>query len=72
MWCNRLKEDVNDNAHPGRPSMSTTNESIEAVKKMILDNRRIIIKEVADDVGISFGSYSAILTDILGMIMIYL
>ena len=32
---------------------------------MILDNRRIIIKEVPDDVGISFGSCQAIVTNIL-------
>ena len=44
---NRFKE-----GRPERPSTSTTDENIEAVKKMILDNRRIIIREVADDVGI--------------------
>ena len=47
--------------------MSTTVESIEAVKKMILDFRRIIIREFADDVGISFSSCQAIFTDVLGM-----
>ena len=46
---------------------STTDENIEAVKKMILDNRRIDIREVADDVGISFGSCQAIFTSVLGM-----
>ena len=45
-------EDVNDDTRPGRPSTLT---NIEAVKKMILNNRRITIREVADDVGISFG-----------------
>ena len=34
---------------------------------MILDNRRITIREVADDVGITFGSCQAIFTDVLGM-----
>ena len=34
---------------------------------MILDNRRIAIREVADDIGIFFGSCHAILTDVLGM-----
>ena len=34
---------------------------------MILDNHRITIREVADDVGISFGSCLAIFTDVLGM-----
>ena len=59
LWYNQFKEgreDVNDDAHPGRPSTSITDENIEAVKKMILDNRRITIRKVADEVGISFGS----------------
>ena len=53
LWYNRFKEgreDVNDDASPGRPSTLTTDENIEAVKKMILDNRWITIREVADDV----------------------
>ena len=35
---------------------------------MILDNRRIAIKEIADDVGILIGSCQAIFTDVLGMV----
>ncbi|XP_018339114.1 PREDICTED: uncharacterized protein LOC108746691 [Trachymyrmex septentrionalis] len=34
---------------------------------MILENHRITIREVADDVGISFGSCQAIFSDVLGM-----
>ena len=34
---------------------------------MILNNRRITIREVADNVGISFGSCQAIFTDVLGL-----
>ena len=34
---------------------------------MILDNRRIIIREAADNVAISFGLCQAIFTDVLGM-----
>ena len=41
------RKDVNDNACPGRPSTSTTDENGEAVQKMIFDNRRITIREVA-------------------------
>ena len=70
LWYNRFKEGrehVNDDARPGRPSMSTTDENTEAVKKMILDNRRITIREVADDIGISFGSCQAIFTSVLDM-----
>ena len=40
---NRFKEgqeDVNDNARPNRPSTSTTDENIEAVKKWITIRER--------------------------------
>ena len=70
MWYNWFKEgreDVNDDSRPGRPSMSTTDENIEAVKKMILDNCRITTMEVANGIGISFGSCQTIFTDILVM-----
>ena len=70
LWYNRFKEGrevVNVETPPGLPSTSTTDENIEAVKKMILDNRRSTIREVADDVGVSFGSSQAIFTDVLGM-----
>ena len=69
-WHNRFKvgrEDVNDDARPGRPSTSTTDENIEAVKKMILDNCRISTMKVANGIGISFGSCETIFTNILGM-----
>ena len=42
LWYNRFKEgreEVNDDSSPGRSSTSTTDENIEAVKEMILDNR---------------------------------
>ena len=34
---------------------------------MILDYYRLIVREVADDVGISFGTCQAIFTGVLGM-----
>ena len=44
--------DVNNDAYPGLPSMSTTYENIKAVKKTILDNRRITIRGISYDVDI--------------------
>ena len=70
LWYNQFKKhregrkDVHNDARSGHPSMSTTDKDIEAMKKMILDNRRITIKEVA---GISFGSCQIIFTDVLGI-----
>ena len=69
LWRNRFKEDrvdVKDDNRTGRPSTSITHENIEAVKKMILVNHRITIREFGDDIGISFGSCQAIITDALG------
>ena len=70
LWYNQFKEgqeDINDFARSDRPSTSTSDKNIEAIKKIIFDNRRIIIREVADDVRISFGSCQAIFTDVLGI-----
>ena len=54
LWYNRFKEgreDVNNDARSTRTSKN--DETIEAMQKMILDNRRITVKQ-DDDVGISF------------------
>ena len=70
MWYNRFKqgrENVNDDARSKPASTSTTDENIDAVKEMFLDNRRITIREIAGDVGISFGTCQAIFMDVLGM-----
>ncbi|XP_037909777.1 protein GVQW3-like [Hermetia illucens] len=60
------REDVNDELRSGRPT-STTDDNVEAVKKIVLENRRITIREVAKDVGISVGSRHIIFSDISGM-----
>ena len=50
VWCKQFKEgrdDVNDDGPSGRMNTSTTDENIEAVEKIIMKIRRIIIREVA-------------------------
>ena len=37
--------ELNDDARFERPSTSTTNENTEAVKKIVMENRRITIRE---------------------------
>lgn len=54
-WYKRFqdgRENVEDDERPGRPSTLTTDEN---VKEMVMNDRRITIREVADDVGISVG-----------------
>ncbi|XP_014476037.1 PREDICTED: putative uncharacterized protein FLJ37770, partial [Dinoponera quadriceps] len=50
-----------------RPSTSTTDENIDEVKKIVLANRRITVREVAEDLNISIGSCHSIFTNDLGM-----
>ena len=67
-WFKEGREDVNDDARSGHLSMSTTEDNnIQSVKKIILNNRRIAIKEVVYNVNISFDSCQAIFTDVLCM-----
>ncbi|UYV61783.1 hypothetical protein LAZ67_1006524 [Cordylochernes scorpioides] len=58
---------VNDEERAGRPSTSTTDENINEVEKMILANRRITVREVAEDLNISIGSCHSIFINDLGM-----
>ena len=52
---------------PGRRSTSTTDGNLEKVKEMDMNDRRITIREVANDVGISIGSCHEIFSNVLGM-----
>ncbi|UYV84442.1 hypothetical protein LAZ67_X002183 [Cordylochernes scorpioides] len=61
------REDVNDKERAGRPSTTTTDEKINEVEKMILANRRITVREVAEDLNISIGSCHSIFINDLGM-----
>ncbi|UYV80593.1 hypothetical protein LAZ67_19000888 [Cordylochernes scorpioides] len=68
-WYKMFSEgrDVNDEERAGRPSTSTTDEKINEVEKMILANRRITVREVAEDLNISIGSCHSIFINDLGM-----
>ena len=69
-WYKRFqngREDVEDDERSGRPSTSTTDENVEKVKGMVMNNHRITIREAADDVGISIGSCHEIFSNVLGM-----
>ena len=66
-WYKRFqngREDVEDDERPGRPSTSTTDENVEKVKEMVMNDRQITIREVADVVGISNGSYHEIFSNV--------
>jgi transposase len=58
-WYKRFqdgREDVEDDERSGRPRTSIIDENVKNVDKTIMNDRRITIREVADEAGKSIGS----------------
>jgi transposase len=69
-WWKRFKEgrtSVDDDPRSGRPSMSKTDDNVAKVREFIRSNRRLTVREVAEEVGISKTVCHEILTENLGM-----
>ena len=69
-WYSRFKSgrrSFEDDPHLGRPATSHTEETMERVQEIIRANRRLTIREVAEHVGIAFGTCQKILTEELQM-----
>ena len=52
-WYKRIREgreDVEDDPRPGRPSTSITDKNVIKIKAIVLANRRITIREVAEEI----------------------
>jgi len=65
-WFRRFKEGrtfIESDLRSGRPSTSRNEVIIAKVRTVIRNNRRLTVREIADDCGISVGSCDAILTD---------
>ena len=65
-WFKRFKEgtmSVGEYSRPGRPSTSTNDGHVERLRAVIRGNRRLTVREVADEVGISIESCHQILTE---------
>ena len=69
-WFRPFKEgrtSVESDPRSGRPSTSRNGEMIAKVRTVVRNNRRLTVREIAGDCGISMGSCDAILTDDLHM-----
>ena len=58
---------LEDDERSGRPSTSTIREKSEKIERIVHQNRRVTISEIADVVNVSFGSVQAILMSDLNM-----
>jgi transposase len=63
-WYNRFKDgrtSVDSEPRSGRPSTSRNDVVIHEVRTLVMQNRRITIRELTHEVGISHGSVQSIL-----------
>ena len=69
-WYSRLKSgrtSVESEARSGRHSTSRNDELIEQVRTLDMQDRRVTVRELAEEVEKSTGSVHSILTDYLAM-----
>ena len=60
------RERVENEEHDRRPRSSITDENIQAVRDILEDDRRVTVSEIAEQVGVSYGSCQTIITEHLG------
>ena len=61
------REVVENLPHASRRSTSVNDDNIEKVKKLVLENRRVGIREVAEALNVSCGSTQHIVVHVLGI-----
>jgi len=69
-WHNRFKDgstSVESEPRHGKPSTSRNDNILNQVRNLLMQDRRITVRELADEVGVSFGSVHTILTADLGL-----
>ena len=62
----RNRESIKDDPRSGRPSTSTTQENIEKIRDLIIEGRRLEIREIAETLGISYERAQNIILNELG------
>jgi histone-lysine N-methyltransferase SETMAR len=68
-WVSRFKdgrESLEDDPRSGRPTTSVSDENVGRVEELVELDRRVTLRELSDQLGISFGSIQEIVSDRLG------
>jgi hypothetical protein len=69
-WYSQFKNgytSIDDDSRTDWPLTVRTNETVDRVNAVIYGNRRLVIREIADELNLSFGTCQAILMQDLGM-----
>ena len=69
-WLRKFKsgvKDISDKAHSGRPKTACTKENISKIKKLVNDDGRLTVIQIAKVVGLSMGAVHFILRKKLGL-----
>jgi histone-lysine N-methyltransferase SETMAR len=61
------KFDVDDDERTGRPSTACTDANVTLVESKVKENRRITIRALMEETGLSHGTVERILTETLGL-----
>jgi hypothetical protein len=66
VWCTAFdngRTDVQDEERSGRPSTSTTDDNACCIEGLIQENRRIRLRDIADEHNISIGTVHSIVRE---------
>ena len=69
-WHARFKTgctSVDDDEHTGRTRSCTTPETVARIQELVIQDQRRTIHDIAEEVGIGYGTSQRVLTEELGM-----
>ena len=69
-WVGEFKlgrESMEDHSRSGRPTTSSSDETVEQITRIIMKDRHILVRQIASELDISKSTVADILSEVLGM-----